>query len=272
MALDESDEWRFLQRCEETCNASITGKQRFIELLKIMRALPEPQRILDVGGSKATGEWFRAKFPRSKVSVVNTSKKEIGSFPGSIQGDAQCFLVEEKHDFIFAGEIIEHLYNPDGLLCSCLKALHPDGYFVITTPNLACIYNRVSLLWGWSLLNYFPSLRFLTGHPAYTDKIGKFGPIADHKSVFTWKGLHQLLELYGCRIVASRGFSYGEHGEIRTPGSTSYKVPAGRLRLHLNRILPKTLREGMLFLVRASETTDPDLLSGGILPRSRWEL
>jgi SAM-dependent methyltransferase len=211
-----------------------------------------------------------------EVSGVNGRPREYleeGNrlVPDSIQGDAQCFEADEKYDFIFAGEIIEHLYNPDGLICSCLRALQPDGLLVITTPNLACVYNRVSLVFGWSLLNYFPSLRFRTGHPAFADKIGRFGPIADHKSVFTWKGFCELLELYGCRVVASRGFSYGDEGELRTPRGTRYKIPAPRLRRALNSILPKTLREGMLFVVRPPKTIDPAVLSGGILQRSVWD-
>jgi len=47
-------------------------------------------------------------------------------------------------DTVFAGEIIEHLYNPDHLLAETYRVLKPKGIFVLTPPNLASIHNRIT--------------------------------------------------------------------------------------------------------------------------------
>ncbi len=52
-----------------------------------------------------------------------------------VRADAQNFRLGEQFDLIVAGEIIEHLPNPAGLLESCLKHLAPGGQLIITTPN-----------------------------------------------------------------------------------------------------------------------------------------
>lgn len=265
-------EWQFIRECENNCHSALAGKKRFIELLHIINEIPEPKSILDVGGNLGTARWLKAKFPNSKITILNKSKKELGSYPNIIEGDAESFEMQEKYDLIFAGEVLEHTYNPDGLICSCLLALKPKGHLIITTPNLACIYNRFFLLFGWSPANYSPSLRYLTGNPFYSNKIGDFGIIGDHKSVFTWKGLNELLILYGAHIIAHRGYSYGQEEIHKTIGDRYYNVPAGKFRLILDTVLPRTLREGMLFLCQAPANMDLALLKGGILKESYWEL
>lgn len=265
-------ELQFLRECERDCYTSIGGKGRFIELLRVIHLIPEPESILDVGGSLATGRWFQAKFPRAKVTLLNTSRRELGSYPHVLEADAQCFKTQEKYDLVFAGDIIEHMYNPDGLVCSCLLAMKPSGHFAITSPNLSCIYNRLFLLFGWSLGNYFPSLRFKAGNPFLPETGGDFGPVPDHKSVFTWKGLYQLLMCYGFKIISARGYDYTQHEKARLPANKCYNVPARKIRLVLSRLLPKGLQEGMLFLCEAPEKMDANELSKGILKDNLWTL
>lgn len=39
-------------------------------------------------------------------------------------------------DFLYIGEVIEHLYNPDFLIKKSFKILKSGGLLIITTPNL----------------------------------------------------------------------------------------------------------------------------------------
>ncbi|PIN94898.1 hypothetical protein COU53_01765 [Candidatus Pacearchaeota archaeon CG10_big_fil_rev_8_21_14_0_10_30_48] len=55
---------------------------------------------------------------------------------------------EKYFDVIYAGEVIEHLYNPDKFLEECNRVLKDDGFIIITTPNLCNWYNRVLMLFG----------------------------------------------------------------------------------------------------------------------------
>ena len=49
-------------------------------------------------------------------------------------GDAQNFDLEERFDTVVAGEIIEHLPNPGGMLTSAARHLKPGGRIIVTTP------------------------------------------------------------------------------------------------------------------------------------------
>ncbi|WP_026423929.1 class I SAM-dependent methyltransferase [Actinokineospora inagensis] len=51
-------------------------------------------------------------------------------------------------DGIFAGEIIEHVYDPALLLRECHRVLRPGGVLVLTTPNLAPLQDRLRFLTG----------------------------------------------------------------------------------------------------------------------------
>lgn len=44
-------------------------------------------------------------------------------------------LPDETFDAIYLGHVIEHLYEPGGLLKECWRVLKPDGHLVMTTPN-----------------------------------------------------------------------------------------------------------------------------------------
>lgn len=62
-------------------------------------------------------------------------------------------------DVVFAGEIIEHIFDTDFFVSELNRILKPNGVLVISTPNTAWIGNRFLLLIGKKPLNldYFKS-------------------------------------------------------------------------------------------------------------------
>ena len=55
---------------------------------------------------------------------------------------------ENKFDFIFAGEIIEHLYDTDFFISEIKRVLKPNGILIITTPNMVSFGRRMCYLLG----------------------------------------------------------------------------------------------------------------------------
>lgn len=51
-------------------------------------------------------------------------------------------------DYVYAGEIIEHVYDVRRFLSEVNRVIKPNGYFVLTTPNLAKIDDRIKFLFG----------------------------------------------------------------------------------------------------------------------------
>lgn len=67
--------------------------------------------------------------------------------PYYIKGDAQDFFLNDTFDVIVVGEVIEHLWNLQGLFESSYRALKPNGKLIITTPNAyAPIFLKNALL------------------------------------------------------------------------------------------------------------------------------
>jgi SAM-dependent methyltransferase len=114
-------------------------------------------------------------------------------------------------DCIHAGEIIEHLFSPDLLLGEISRLLKPDGYAVITTPNLASWRNRIVLCLGWQPFNTEVSTSFFVGNPR-TER----GLLAGHIRVFTFRALSELAGLYGLSIQKMIGCSLGRPASLFT--------------------------------------------------------
>ena len=53
---------------------------------------------------------------------------------------------DSQFDVVFAGEVLEHIFDVDTLLSEIHRVLKPGGHLVATTPNLAAMGRRLMLL------------------------------------------------------------------------------------------------------------------------------
>jgi len=67
-------------------------------------------------------------------------------------------------DFIYAGELIEHLVDTRKFLAECNRVLKPGGTLVLTTPNLATLRDRFRFLAGLSPRQIDPTHPYLWLH------------------------------------------------------------------------------------------------------------
>ncbi len=67
-----------------------------------------------------------------------------------IQADLNDGLPEFdiKFDVIFAGEVMEHLFDDSKFIRDCRDVLKPNGLLIITVPNLLFSANRLLMLFG----------------------------------------------------------------------------------------------------------------------------
>ncbi len=65
-----------------------------------------------------------------------------------------------KFDVIFAGEIIEHLFDDRGFIRECQDFLKPNGLLIITVPNLVSFLNRFLMLFGSMPLTAYAAAEF----------------------------------------------------------------------------------------------------------------
>jgi 2-polyprenyl-3-methyl-5-hydroxy-6-metoxy-1,4-benzoquinol methylase len=84
---------------------------------------------------------------------------------------------DESFDIVWAGEIIEHIFDTEAFLNEIRRVLKKDGVVILSTPNLASLSDRFKFLFGYSPKHVNPL------HPHYSL----------HIRPFTLRGLQNVL-------------------------------------------------------------------------------
>jgi SAM-dependent methyltransferase len=88
-------------------------------------------------------------------------------------------------DVIYAGALIEHLYDPEFWLRECHRVLKAKGILVLSTPNIASLTSRLRMLFGRGPKFYASALSW------------RFG---GHIRIFTAGTLKRVLEENGFTV------------------------------------------------------------------------
>lgn len=180
-------------------------------------------RILDVGcGDGNLSVLIKEACKAKKVYGIEISEKgaKLASKNGVkvLNIDINCDVIpveDEYFDAVYAGGIIEHLFDPDHFLDEVFRVLKTNGIFVIDTPNLASFYNRIALLLGYLPFDMQVSSRYSLGHLVDTYKDPKKENIraSDHIRFFTVNTLRNLLENHQFSLLEIYGSSDSIHVE-----------------------------------------------------------
>jgi 2-polyprenyl-3-methyl-5-hydroxy-6-metoxy-1,4-benzoquinol methylase len=80
---------------------------------------------------------------------VKQAKKVLdGVYSFDLDGEWPKEVYERSYDYLFYGDVIEHLKDPEVVLKKSLGLLKPGGKVLISTPNIAHISTRLELLQG----------------------------------------------------------------------------------------------------------------------------
>jgi methionine biosynthesis protein MetW len=169
----------------------------------------EFERILDVGcGDGNFSVLLKEACKAREVYGIEISEKGVemarnnGVKAFQLDIDEEDFPFEDNYfDAIFAGEVIEHLFDPDHFLEEVHRTLKLGGYFVLSTPNLAAIHNRIALLFGYQPYSVMVSLNNSLGHLRFSAS----GAAPDHIRFFTLRSLKDLLKIHGFKISEVKG-------------------------------------------------------------------
>ena len=112
-------------------------------------------------------------------------------------------IEDNKFDFVYSNQVIEHLYSVDNFMLNIKRITKPDGYILISTENLAGWHNCIALLLGYQP---FSSTNICTkkwsiGNPFSIVTDGHNDPMMVHRAVFTNYAFRDFLKLYECQVI-----------------------------------------------------------------------
>jgi len=107
-------------------------------------------------------------------------------------------------DVVYCGELIEHVFNPDKVIRDIYRVLKNGGLAIITTPNLACWYNRIAMLLGYQPFHYSATIE---NYDVGCFPLLRKGSVSGraHIRTMTYKAFKELLRRHGFKIVSMKG-------------------------------------------------------------------
>lgn len=129
--------------------------RRFQFFLSLIKDLPRPLSILDIGGTAAF--WNAMHFNEEGISItlLNLSAEPVTEpHFASVAGDATNLQFADKSfDIVFSNSVIEHLFNRENQQKMALEAARVGKRYFIQTPNY---WFPVEPHWVFPCFQYFP--------------------------------------------------------------------------------------------------------------------
>lgn len=149
-------------------------------------------------------------FDIASESLAKAKAKGIQVYEGDLN-DKLPFETE-TFDVFLANQVIEHLSNTDLFIKEIYRVLRPEGYAVISTPNLASLPTILYLLLGMQPWDASVSDEVVVGswHPLKQPKLHTTFPVGmvGHRRLFTIPALVGLFQYYGFKIEKAIGSGY----------------------------------------------------------------
>lgn len=157
-------------------------------IVRFLDAAAKPLKILDAGtaegylGSILTTRGHRVTGVEGNEELARLARPHYHAFQ-VVDLEGFDFSYPEKFDRIIFADVLEHLRDPAAVLRRALGSLKQDGEIIVSVPNIANIYIRLSLLIG----------RFDYGDRGILDRT--------HLRFFTLRSLLEFLSAANCGVI-----------------------------------------------------------------------
>lgn len=174
---------------------------RIIELATELR----PETLLDIGCGRGFLLDRFADAGLTGLTGVDVYEDVASERWDYARGDVTQQLPFDDGAFecVVAGEIIEHVPDPDHFLREIRRVLVPGGTLIISTPNMVSWANRLLVPFGVQPLGTETSSEIALGRKHRV--LGQGNQVQGHLKVFTHRALKEILERYGFDVARREG-------------------------------------------------------------------
>lgn len=99
------------------------------------------KKIIDLGYSAEGLDFSEEAVSRAIKNGINAKVCDL---------DTGISKPDQKYDFVWAGDIIEHVFDPIGLLKEINRVLKPSGKLILSIPSDVGLVSRIKMLFGIS--------------------------------------------------------------------------------------------------------------------------
>lgn len=198
------------------------SRSKFEVLVQLMEPLlPAPEaRVLELGTSQFSvllkslrPQWQVSSWDLGEGSRALAESNHVEFHSGDALVGVPDSLKDSQFDLILCSEVMEHLQgNPHKMLRHLCSLLAPGGHLLITTPNLARLFNRIKLLLGRTPLE--------TIAPA--DHWG------GHIREYTRREVAEFCRAVGLTVVRAEHAMYWDEVDFLMTSGLRYHEPDGR--------------------------------------------
>jgi len=217
-----------------TLKSSATGSH-----MQIVGAIPEGSRVLDLGCSQGLlARPLREKSVRVTGVDTRSPDRLASELDEYFQRDLEEALelpTGRVYDYVVVADVIEHVRNRAQLLRNARRYLKADGRLLISTPNVALWFYRLSLLAG----------RFEYGPRGVLDET--------HVHLFTQASFQREVEKAGFHVLAKRATALPFEVVFQSTGRSRLVREVARLYHALARVWPSMF--AYQFVLEAEITT-----------------
>lgn len=153
------------------------------------------KRVLDIGCFDGRESYQIKKqgndvigIDKMKSALQIAKKRGIKTYELDVEKDRWSFR-NNLFDVVLAGEIIEHLTDPDNFLVNIKRVLKPEGILILSTPNLASLGRRILLFLGRNPYIEASKYKEVNGFPS-----------VGHLRYFVKDSLYKILEYHGFTV------------------------------------------------------------------------
>jgi len=188
----------------------VAGDDRIRLMLELVRKHgAQGRKILDVGCT----DGFLSRFFKemglyvigvdASTSAVETAKGVCDEAYVAELGTQRLPLPDGSVDLVWAGEVIEHIFDTEFFVEDLRRVMAPGGRLILSTPNLAAWLNRVSLILGQQ--PFFTEVGVRASNSG--SFLRKVSQPAGHIRNFTPSSLRHLLTECGFTVESFHGAS-----------------------------------------------------------------